>query len=1160
MRAPLHALRVLALAFVLHASVPVAALASWALDGNRVVDPVAQASSRVLVPSDSGDVFMAWIDARSGYNTDVRATLWSARGIPRTGWSASGDLVTAITCAKYELVGTPDGAGGAFLAWSDNRCTGYRNVYLGRARRTGVGASAWPTNGLRCALTTLDQTTPAVVADGEGGAFVAWSDARNGEPDVYLQHVDANAQFVVGWPATGLGVLAATGRQEKPVLASDGAGGVYVAWLDRRTGAPQVRLQRVARDGTLAVGWPVGGVVVASSTSTIIGVTVRADGAGGVLVAWDDFVSGGTRWAVARYTASGLVAPGWPAAGVVLCASAGERTGLRMAPDDQGGAWFAWQDRRNGDWDVVVSRVLGSGALLAGMPANGLVIASATGDQTSPDLSRDGGSGVYLVWSDAGPSGSGASGGGGPTGADVRALRLAADATVSAGWSASGTVLCAAVGDQTAPRVATDPTHGLALWFDTRAGNSGGGSSPALYAQRITPSGPVPVGVASLSASHHDGQTFLTWVSPPDTGWTYRVYVRTSPFTGPADLASASLVGSVGDSTVFDRRLAAFSGVLRTFRTDSLAAPLGHDRGLFVVTPSASRTAWYAVTAQLRGAAEDTRLFAGDNVLQNGVVEGLDLPRPVWQGTLADVAGNPDLYTLWTTHVDTPLFPAMSNRASQPYDCGVLRAAPGAPALVRPHPRGGDFKDQLVHSMSPAEWVLGLDDYTRNEDYSTWWYGHHTGYDFLAATNPVPTSGLVVDYTQRRVLHTVRWWRATFPVDTTRHYAFGYSMGGTMSLRLGLKYPELFAAAMSGVGKVDYSTVDDPEPLSNFNPGRIYRRSLDRVLGPVASNLPTSEGLPVYEATNDGAIATRRAGPGTAFVVNLAGRNDLTVGWYEKKGFYEALETARLGAMQFWDNRDHTAEERPGAMGPMLDVRYLLRFRTDLSWPAFSRCSANDVVGDGTATSGDSLGTINGHMDWDVAVTDSVSHWEVTLRTRAVTTLWGVRPAPESLTVDVTPRRTQRFRPAVGQRVAWRVTRLSDGALLQADTVVVDSLGRVTVPGVRVRSGGTRLVLGAIAGLLGAPGPGVTTNPLLAPFASPARARTELSGAWVQAGAAEVALFDVTGRRARTFVSGPVAAGPWRVTADLGALPPGVYLVRAEQAGLSRTRRLILLR
>ncbi|MFM7232851.1 MAG: hypothetical protein ACKO3S_12835, partial [bacterium] len=154
MRAPLHALRVLALALLVHASVPVAALASWALDGNRVVDPVAQASSPVLVPSDSGDVFLAWIDARSGYNTDVRATLWSARGIPRPGWTSSGDLVTAITCAKYELVGAPDGRGGAFLAWSDNRCTGYRNLYLGRAQRAGAGASAWPANGLRCAATT----------------------------------------------------------------------------------------------------------------------------------------------------------------------------------------------------------------------------------------------------------------------------------------------------------------------------------------------------------------------------------------------------------------------------------------------------------------------------------------------------------------------------------------------------------------------------------------------------------------------------------------------------------------------------------------------------------------------------------------------------------------------------------------------------------------------------------------------------------------------------------------------------------------------------------------------------------------------------------------------------------------------------------------------
>ena len=735
-----------------------------------------------------------------------------------------------------------------------------------------------------------------------------------------------------------------------------------------------------------------------------------------------------------------------------------------------------------------------------------------------------------------------------------------ANGDVAAGWSAGGSLLCSATGDQTAPRLATAPSEGLALWYDTRAGNSGNGSSPALYAQRVALDGPVAVRVASLGATHHDGQTFLTWVSPPDTGWTYRVYARTSPFASEADLNSATFVGSVGDSTVFDRRLAAFSAIQRTFRTDSLAAPLEADQGLFVVTVPTSRTAWYAVTAQLRGAAEDRRIIVGDNALATEVVESLDPPRPVWQGTLPNVTGDPDLYTLWTSHVDTPLFPAMSNRASWPYDCGVLRAAVGAPALVRPHQRGGNFMGMLVHSLYPGEWVLGLDDYTMNEDYSTWWYGTHTDYDFLAASNPVPTTGTIVDYTQRRALYTIRWWRATFPFDLARHYAFGYSMGGTMSLRLGLKYPELFPAVMSGVGKVDFSVTNDPDPISEFNPGRLYRRSVDRVLGPVAANLPTSEGLPVFTATNDDSLALRMAGPGTAFVVNLAGRNDHVVGWYEKKGFYDALAQARLGGLQFWDNRDHVGAVQPGAMGPMLDVGYLLRFRADRSWPAFTRCSADQVVGNGTAASGDSLGAINGCMDWDVAVVDTTTRWEVTLRTRGIITSWGAWPAPESLAVDVTPRRTQMFRPLPGSRVAWRNLALSNGAVLQSDTVTVDALGRVTVPAAKVRVSGARLVLESLTATLDAPGSGTDAALRLAPFPNPSGRHAAFAGTWAHDGPAEVAMYDVTGRRARVLFSGAVAPGPWRVAADLTALAPGVYLVRAEQAGVARTRRLILLR
>ena len=78
MRASSRTCRRLTVALVLSILRPVMAYASWASDGNRVVDPSAQAAYTVMVPSDSGDVFMAWVDARSGYNTDVRTTRWTS--------------------------------------------------------------------------------------------------------------------------------------------------------------------------------------------------------------------------------------------------------------------------------------------------------------------------------------------------------------------------------------------------------------------------------------------------------------------------------------------------------------------------------------------------------------------------------------------------------------------------------------------------------------------------------------------------------------------------------------------------------------------------------------------------------------------------------------------------------------------------------------------------------------------------------------------------------------------------------------------------------------------------------------------------------------------------------------------------------------------------
>src|SRR5207244_485332 len=179
---------------------------------------------------------------------------------------------------------------------------------------------------------------------------------------------------------------------------------------------------------------------------------------------------------------------------------------------------------------------------------------------------------------------------------------------------------------------------------------------------------------------------------------------------------------------------------------------------------------------------------------------------------------------------------------------------------------------------------------------------------------------------------------------------------------------------------------------SMFNPGTPSRLSLSKMWGTTATNLPCSEGLGVYAEMNDDSLAARAAGGGAAFLVNFAGRHDLTVGWAEKQGFYSALETYHHGGIQYWDNRDHVSDLYPPAMAPMLDLRYLYRFRSNLSWPAFSRCSANGDPGAFTATTGDSIGTVNGYMDWDPAVIDCTMRWQARTTTRDPTTAGGIPP------------------------------------------------------------------------------------------------------------------------------------------------------------------------
>src|SRR5262249_6044043 len=101
------------------------------------------------------------------------------------------------------------------------------------------------------------------------------------------------------------------------------------------------------------------------------------DGAGGALIAWFENRSGSQDIFVQHLTATGAVAPGWPAAGVLVCGAAGLQDYPVLTTDGAGGAIVAWEDIRDGiQYDIYASRVRSDGTIPGTWPANGRLLST----------------------------------------------------------------------------------------------------------------------------------------------------------------------------------------------------------------------------------------------------------------------------------------------------------------------------------------------------------------------------------------------------------------------------------------------------------------------------------------------------------------------------------------------------------------------------------------------------------------------------------------------------------------------------------------------------------------------------------------------------------------------------------------------------------------
>lgn len=362
-----------------------------------------------------------------------------------------------------------DGTGGVFVVWRDYR-NGSPDIYIQRLNKDGI--ALWTTNGVGACTYAADQSTPSIVTDMNGGCIVAWSDWRSSiERDLYAQRIDSNGTVL--WTTDGVVVTNKPEREHSERMTSDGAGGAIVVWEQQSNidYSWDVWCQRISSSGTQM--WPSGGKPLTTSSGERKNARVQADGFGGAFFTWQDYRNGNDYDIYAQHMdASG--ARLWGGAGVPVCTAVNSQVDPKIDPaPGVKGCYITWIDKRNGsDYDIYAQKLDSTGAIQWAL--NGAPVVTASGNQSASDFASNGGvSGIIVTWKDDRG-----------TNYDIYAQRLNGLGTQM--WTNNGVVICNATGDQLNPNVQPDTTGGaIIVWQDHRA------NSWDIAAQRIDSNGNV---------------------------------------------------------------------------------------------------------------------------------------------------------------------------------------------------------------------------------------------------------------------------------------------------------------------------------------------------------------------------------------------------------------------------------------------------------------------------------------------------------------------------------------------------------------------------------------------------------------------------------------------------------------------------------------------
>lgn len=343
-----------------------------------------------VVDDGEGGVIVMWEDYRTGKDWDVYAQ--RVDSAEKARWELNGlAICTADRNQRRLRMIRYDNH--AIVVWNDRRDRSNWDIY---AQAVSLdGNVLWQTDGIPVCVDTADQSTQAIMSDGEGGAICVWEDERRSSEfqDLYIQRISATGEPI--WKVDGIPVFPSESLQSNPIPIRDATGGFYIVWWDVIGYETwHLKAYRLRLDAEPLWEAP----IFVTPTRGMQGEPrVIADGEGGIIVLWqvyENFIN--DQLYAQRITADGSKM--WDEDGVAVCTAVGIQKHASVVSDGSGGFIAVWRDERDVYSDLYAQRVRADGTLA--WAKDGIPICTAGGHQDKPFIVETEKDRFFVAWVD----------------------------------------------------------------------------------------------------------------------------------------------------------------------------------------------------------------------------------------------------------------------------------------------------------------------------------------------------------------------------------------------------------------------------------------------------------------------------------------------------------------------------------------------------------------------------------------------------------------------------------------------------------------------------------------------------------------------------------------------------------------------------------------